>query len=95
MRFEWDERKNIRNHAKHRVSFETAQLVFDDPHQISMLERIEDHEERWQTIGMAGGILLLLVVHTFRGEGVDEVTRIISARKATPKERTIYENQAL
>lgn len=93
MRFEWDERKNIRNRVKHRVSFETAQLVFEDPHHVSILERIEDHEERWQTIGMAGGLLLLLVVHTFRGQD-DEVTRIISARKATPGERTIYENQA-
>jgi uncharacterized protein len=95
MRFKWDERKNIRNRAKHRVSFETAQLVFDDPRQISMLERIEDHEERWQTIGMASGILLLLVVHTFRGESGDEVTRIISARKATPRERIIYEEQSI
>lgn len=93
MRFEWDERKNIRNRAKHRVSFETARLVFDDPRQVSLLERIEDSEERWQTIGMARGLLLLLVVHAFRGDGDDEVIRIISARKATPRERSIYENQ--
>lgn len=95
MRFEWDEQKNIRNRVKHRVSFETAQLVFDDPRQVSILERLEDHEERWQTIGMAGGLLLLLVVHTFRGQEDDEVTRIISARKATPRERTIYETQTI
>ena len=95
MRFEWDERKNIRNRAKHRVSFEATQLVFDDPRQISMLERIEGHEERWQTIGMASGLVLLLVVHTFRGQADDEVTRIISARKATPRERAIYEEQAI
>jgi len=56
-----------------------------------MLDRIEENEERWHTIGMAGGLLLLLVVHTFRGGEHDEVTRIISARKATPRERTIYE----
>jgi hypothetical protein len=80
---------------KHRVSFETAQLVFDDPHQISMLDRIEGHEERWHTIGTAAGLLLLLVVHTFRGQGDNEVTRIISARKATPRERSIYEEQAI
>jgi uncharacterized DUF497 family protein len=91
MRLEWDERKNVRNRAKHRVSFETAQLVFDDPRAVSMLDRIEENEERWHTIGMAGGLLLLLVVHTFRGGEHDEVTRIISARKATPRERTIYE----
>ena len=91
MRFEWDERKNIRNRAKHRVSFETAKLVFEDPRVVSILDRIEESEERWHSIGMAGGMLLLLVVHTFRGAEDDEVARIISARKATPRERTIYE----
>ena len=91
MRFEWDERKNIRNRAKHCVSFETATLIFEDPRVVSILDRIEENEERWHSIGMAGGILLLLVVHTFRGVEKDEVARIISARKATPRERTIYE----
>jgi uncharacterized DUF497 family protein len=91
MRFEWDERKNIRNRAKHRVSFETATLVFEDPRVVSILDRIEENEERWHTIGMAGGMLLLLVVHTFRGKENDEIARIISARKATPRERAIYE----
>ncbi len=91
MRFEWDERKNIRNRAKHRVSFETATLVFEDPRVVSVLDSIEENEERWHSIGKAGGMLLLLVVHTFRGEENDEVARIISARKATPRERTIYE----
>ncbi len=91
MRFEWDERKNIRNRAKHRVSFETATLVFEDPRVVSILDRIEGNEERWHSIGMAGGVLLLLVVHTYRGAENDELARIISARKATPRERTIYE----
>jgi hypothetical protein len=39
MRFEWDEEKDRRNQGKHRVSFETGQLVFDDPHAVSILER--------------------------------------------------------
>jgi uncharacterized DUF497 family protein len=91
MRFEWDERKNISNRAKHRVSFETATLVFEDPRVVSILDRTEENEERWHSIGMAGGMLLLLVVRTIRGLEKDEVARIISARKATPRERTIYE----
>jgi uncharacterized protein len=91
MRFAWDDTKSRRNLAKHRVSFETARLVFDDPRAISRLDRVEDGEERWQTVGLAGGIVVLLVAHTYREEGGEEVIRIISARKATPRERSIYE----
>ena len=91
MRFIWDENKNRRNRAKHKISFETASLVFDDPHAISIIERIENGEERWQTLGLAAGIVVLLVAHTYLGQGGEEVIRIISARKATPQERKIYE----
>lgn len=91
MRLIWDENKNRRNRAKHRLSFETAALVFDDPHSISRLERIEGGEERWQTLGLAGGIVVLLVAHTYFEEVGEEVIRIISARKATPGERKVYE----
>jgi hypothetical protein len=91
MRFEWDGQKNRRNRAKHRVSFESAVLVFDDPHALSTLERIQDGEERWQTIGMAGGIVILLVAHTYEETGGEQVVHIISARKATPHERRVYE----
>ena len=91
MRFEWDENKNRSNQVKHRVSFETATLVFDDPGAISVLERIATGEERWQTFGVAAGVVLLTVAHAFREKNGEEVLRIISARKATPRERKIYE----
>jgi uncharacterized DUF497 family protein len=91
MRFVWEERKSRRNLAKHKVSFETATLVFDDPRAISRLDRIEHGEERWQTLGLAGGIVVLLVAHTYYDEEGEEVIRIISARKATPHERKMYE----
>jgi uncharacterized DUF497 family protein len=91
MRLTWDETKNRRNLAKHRVSFETAGLVFEDPHAISRLDRIEGGEERWQTLGLAGDIVVLLVAHTYGEDDGEEVIRIISARKATPNERKIYE----
>jgi uncharacterized DUF497 family protein len=90
-RFVWDEEKSRRNLAKHKVSFETAKLVFDDPRAVSRLDRVEDGEERWQTLGLAGGIVVLLVAHTYREESGEEVIRIISARKATAHERTVYE----
>jgi hypothetical protein len=91
MRFIWEERKSRRNLAKHKVSFETAMLVFDDPRAISRLDRIEHGEERWQTLGLAGRIVVLLVAHTYYDEDGEEVIRIISARKATPHERKMYE----
>ncbi len=91
MKFVWDEEKSRRNLAKHKVSFETAKLVFDDPHAVSRLDRVEDGEERWQTLGLAGGIVVLLVAHAYREEGGEEVIRIISARKATARERTFYD----
>lgn len=91
MTFEWDERKNRTNRAKHGVSFEAATLVFDDPHAVGVPEDTEEGEERWKTVGMAAGVVPLLVVHTHREEGGEEYIRIISARKATPRERKTYE----
>lgn len=88
MEFVWDERKNRANRRKHRISFETAVLVFDDPFHVSVQDREAGDEVRWQTIGMVNGIQVVLVAHT-----VDEdprVIRILSARKATRHERTIY-----
>ncbi len=90
MRFEWDEAKNRHNLAKHRISFETATLVFDDSHALSFQDLIVDGEERWQTFGMIGG-LIVMVAHTFWEEDGEEVIRLISARKATSGERRIYE----
>ena len=91
MQYEWNAEKARRNQLKHGVSFETAALVFDDPHAKSVLERIENDEERWQTIGKVEGVLVLLVAHTYRGSEGYERIRIFSARKATPRERQIYE----
>ena len=93
--FSWDESKNRSNQKKHGVSFEAATLVFDDPLQLNRLERVVEGEERWQTIGNAGGIVLLLVVHTWReGPDGEEQIRIISARRANKLERELYEEGA-
>ena len=88
----WDEEKSRANLKKHGVSFETAQLVFEDPLHISRQDRVEGGELRWQTLGMAGGVALLLVAHTWRETHVgEEHIRIISARRATKTERKVYE----
>jgi uncharacterized DUF497 family protein len=86
--FTWDERKNRVNRRKHRVSFEMAILVFDDPFHVSTHDREVDGEARWQTIGMVLGTQVLLVAHTVEED--EKVIRILSARKATPRERRIY-----
>jgi len=91
-RFEWDPAKAERNVRKHRVSFEIAVRVFADPFAIVEQDRVESGEFRWQTLGTVNGCLLLLVAHTVR-EDTDgtEIIRIISARRAEPKERKRYE----
>ncbi len=89
--FEWDPNKAASNKRKHGVSFETASRAFSDPNCVQELERHVESEERWQTTGMAGDQLLILVVHTnFDFEDV-EIVRIISARLATHRERRRYE----
>lgn len=89
MRFEWDEEKNRINRRKHKISFETAVQAFHDPHALAILDRVVNQEERWLTIGSVGPLIILVVTHTVR-EDDDEVILIISARKATPRERAIY-----
>ncbi len=90
MRFEWDGKKDRRNLAKHKIDFETATLVFEDPHQLSFQDRIVEGEERWQTFGVIAG-LIVMVAHTWWEEEGGEVIRLISARKATSREKRIYE----
>lgn len=94
-RFEWDPSKARSNFAKHRVSFETATRAFADPFALVEQDRVEDGELRWQTLGIVDGCMLLLVAHTLRdGDDASEVVRIISARRAEPKERLRYEQNA-
>ena len=92
MKFEWDANKAASNKRKHGISFETATRVFADPARLEIQDRWQGGEERWQTIGMVDGQVLLLVAHTIRDEAGTEVIRIISARRAEKSERRIYED---
>ena len=96
MRFDWGQTKDAHILRKHGVGFEAASLVFDDPLQLSAQDREVDGEERWQTIGLAVGVLLLLVAHTFEDENGEEVVRILSAGQspvwANAQERRRYED---
>lgn len=91
MRWTWNRDKAAANRRKHGLSFETAVLVFDDPLHAS---RPDSHPagDRWHTIGLVGSVLLL-VVHSWpeESEEGEQVGRIISARKATARERRAYE----
>ncbi len=89
MEFEWDPNKARINFAKHNVSFHEASTVFADP--LSLTFPDPDHsdvETRNITIGKSMQGRLLIISHTNRWHRI----RIISARRATRRERKIYEN---
>ena len=92
MRWTWDPDKNLINQDKHRISFETAQLVFNDPRAVTYPD-IYPYESRWHTIGLVNS-LTLMVIYTWPESYPDAdepIGRIISARVATRQERRDYE----
>lgn len=92
MTFEWDETKNHINQRKHGISFEEVQTVFEDAYAILFDDPDHsDEEERFLIIGMSSAKGVCIVSHCYRG--TDEVIRIISARKATRTERSVYDEQ--
>jgi len=88
MSYEWDPNKAKLNDKKHGVKFADAVAVFEDENAIT-IEDDHENEERFVTIGKDFLSRILVVVYTFR----DIVIRIISARKATARERKMYEEQ--
>lgn len=89
MRFEWDREKAVWNRRKHRVSFDEAVTVFYDP--LAATFDDPDHsggEQRLITVGYSAQGRLLVVCHTERRGAV----RIISARRATARERKRHES---
>ena len=86
--FEWDPRKAALNLAKHKVSFDEAVTAFGDPlGQIIDDPRHSADEERFVLLGRSGRRRLLVVMFTERGEAI----RLVSARRATPRERRGHE----
>lgn len=85
--FEWSEKKSEANLVKHGVSFREAASVFTDPFALTASDVLHSEaEERDITIGLSGYSQVLIVVTTLRHPKL----RIISARKATSKERSRY-----
>ena len=94
MKFEWDKNKEKFNIQKHGVTFEQASYVFSDQFALNKFD--EEHstaEDRWVLLGKSLNETLLLVVHTFRDNNGTEFVRIISARKATKKEKQAYQKR--
>ncbi|NLL62783.1 MAG: BrnT family toxin [Ruminococcaceae bacterium] len=89
MKFEWDENKNKINKKKHDVSFEEVIAVFYDDFAILFDDpEHSEKEERFLIIGMSSKKGICIVSHCYRSE--DKIIRIISARKATKREQTVY-----
>ena len=89
MKFDWDENKNTMNHQKHGVWFEEAQTVWVDSSAVEFIDPKHEDEERYIRVGFSARSRLLLVVFCERSNS--EVVRIISARKATSKEKKQHE----
>jgi hypothetical protein len=89
LRIIWDPKKNIANKRKHRVSFEEAQTVFYDEYaQLISDPDHSDEEDRFIILCRSIRLRILVVCHCYRED--DEVIRIISARRATKYEQSIY-----
>ncbi len=89
MEFEWDADKAASNDSKHHVTFLEAMTVFGDPLEFVIVDPDHSDEEcRYLSMGLSSAGRLLVVAYTERNERI----RIISARKATPKERRPYES---
>ena len=89
LRFEWDPEKAASNERKHGVPFAEAETVFADD--FAILIDDPDHsaaEDRFLLLGLSANLRTLVVSHCYRKS--DDVIRIISARKATRKERDLY-----
>ena len=89
--FDWDPVKMEANKKKHGIDFYEAITIFNDMnHHVYEDEEHSDDEDRFIVIGYSEKNRILMACHCYRNGG--NVTRIISARKATPYERGIYEN---
>ena len=87
IQFSWNEIKAAINRDKHGVAFEEARTCFDDLQQVAWYDPDHsDDEDRELLIGHSSAGRLLIVSYTARGSGV----RIISARRATPREARTY-----
>jgi len=90
LKFEWDNTKAEINYIKHKIRFEEAKTVYNDPNLMTFPDQYHStDEQRYLNIGMSDHGHVLVVIHTERGEYI----RLISSRKATAIERRAYETR--
>lgn len=89
MRVVWDSKKAAANIRKHGVEFSHAATVLDDPQAVTLEDKSHE-EQRFVTVGsdLMGRVLVVVYAYVEK----DEI-RLISARKASPHERRIYEEK--
>ncbi len=92
--FSWDPAKARINRKKHGVSFEEAKSDFYDEFAVQFYDNQSSHEDRYLLLGLSNQSRILIVVHCEIQEGGEEL-RIISARKATNRERQYYQGDPL
>ena len=85
----WDPEKAKINFRKHRIRFSDAEFIFYDPIALEIEEQLVDDEHRFVSVGSDSIGRILIVVYAYREDSI----RIISARKATPRERKAYEKR--
>ena len=90
LKFEWDPKKAAANLRKHGVSFEEAATCFEDPSACYLRNEATSYEDRLILIALSSKRRVLLVVHAEVGR---DAIRIISARKASPAQRRIYDEE--
>jgi len=91
--FDWDPPKEAENIEKHGISFGAASVALEDPYAIEEEDQVVDGEQRLLTVGMAAGEVVVLVSHEnyYFNDGLDEMARIIHARRASAGERRDYD----
>lgn len=90
--FEWDERKNKQNKKKHGIWFEEAKTVFEDNYARTFYdEEHSEKEDRFLIIGKSCFNNILVVIHCYYKD--NQLVRLISTRKATTKEKEVYEER--
>jgi uncharacterized protein len=91
---QWDEEKNRRNVQKHGIGFSSAADLFNYPHLVRLDTRENYSEERWIGVGWMGamiGVVVFTVIET--GDRDFNIIRIVSARKASKQEITLFEQE--
>ncbi len=87
MKVYWDTKKDKANFQKHGIHFSDAEAVFYDPNALTVEDEVAEGEQRHISVGIGALGRVLVLVYTYRGDDI----RLISARRASKKERGSYE----